>query len=377
MRWMRGHMFIKKLAVIVLLVSCFSGCKLEHVTFAERKEYIRKAKVWHKTDISKMNVLAGPQNGLASVPEQEIRCTYQEPQEEIIGFSPKFKCKLPDGQIVRVKYSSRETLSEIAGTRLLWALGFYTDEVYPVKLRCVACPSKNLAKPSKDEPRVEKLIEGAIIERNFRGKEIAIYSDQGFKWEELDQIDPKFGGSTKAETEALKLLAVFMQHTDNKASQQRLGCYDEDIETKRFGELCKKPLIMIQDLGATFGQSSHEVRSSASMYLRGWKSQPVWNLAKEDAHLKKTGRKICIGYLEPAIGGELFDPEISEEGRQFLANLLNQLTDKQIDDIFRVARAERTDERIVENDQEMPVRVQDWVEVFKMKRQEINDHKCN
>ena len=35
------------------------------------REYIRKAKVWHKTDISKMNVLAGPQNGLASVPEQE------------------------------------------------------------------------------------------------------------------------------------------------------------------------------------------------------------------------------------------------------------------------------------------------------------------
>ena len=134
---------------------------------------------------------------------------------------------------------------------------------------------------------------------------------------------------------------------------------------------------MIQDLGATFGQSSKEVESSSSMYLRGWKSQPVWNLVKEDAYLKKTGRKICIGYLVPAIGGELFDPEISDEGRQFLADLLNQLTDKQIEDLFRVARAERTDERIVENGQERPVRVQDWVDAFKMKRQEINDHKCN
>ena len=376
MRWMRGHMLIRKLAVSFLLVSCFTGCKLEHVTFAERKEYIRKAKVWHKTDIPRMNLFAGPQNG-HFVPEQEVRCTYQEPKEKITGFSPKFKCKLPDGQIVRVKYSSRETLSEIAGTRLLWALGFYTDEVYPVKLRCVACPSKNPAKPSKDEPRVEMLIENAIIERNFRGKEIAIYSDQGFKWDELDQIDPKVGGSTKAETEALKLLAVIIQHTDNKASQQRIGCYAEEIEKKKLFEVCKKPVIMIQDLGATFGQSSKEVESSSSMYLRGWKSQPVWNLVKEDAYLKKNGRKICIGYLVPAIGGELFDPEISDEGRQFLADLLNQLTDKQIEDLFRISRAERTDEKIVENGQERPVRVQDWVKVFKMKRQEINDHKCN
>ena len=84
------------------------------------------------------------------------------------------------------------------------------------------------------------LIEDAIMERNFRGKEIAIYSDQGFKWEELDQIDPKAGGSTKAETEALKLLAVFIQHTDNKASQQRIGCYAEDIEKKNDCLKCAK-----------------------------------------------------------------------------------------------------------------------------------------
>jgi hypothetical protein len=369
-------MLLKKAVIIVLLVP-FSGCKLDHTTFAARREFIRKTKVWHKTDVSKMNILVGPKSEIAFVPEQEVRCTYQEPKEKSGGFSPKFKCKLPNGEVVRIKYNSRETLSEIAGTRLLWALGFYTDEVYPVKLRCINCPSKNPTNPSKEEPRVEMLIEGAILERNFRGNQIGVYSDQGFSWKDLDEIDPKAGGSSKAETEALKLLAVLIQHTDNKPSQQRLGCYTEDIETKHMIEVCNRPLMMIQDLGATFGQSSKEVESSSSMYLRGWKSQPVWNLAKEDDFLKKNGRNICIGHLVPSIGGELFDPPILEEGRSFLADLLNQLTDKQIEDLFRVARAERTDEKFIENGKERPVRVEDWVEVFKTKRKEINDRRCD
>jgi hypothetical protein len=245
-----------------------------------------------------------------------------------------------------------------------------------VKIRCLKCPSKNLTKPSKEEARIERIIEGAIVERNFSGKEISVYHDEGWNWDELDQVDPKSGGSSKAETEALKLLAVFIQHTDNKPSQQRLGCYEDHIEEKRWRETCKMPVMMIQDLGATFGQSNNKVEASAAMYLRGWKSQPVWNTAKEELHFKEHGQKVCIGNLVPALGGELADPEIKEEGRVFLADLLNQLSDKQLEDLFRVARAEKTDEKILENDRLRSVIVQDWVDAFKMKRDEINNHSC-
>jgi hypothetical protein len=370
-----GVVWTPALLTAILLAFCLAGCTLEHQTYAARKQYIRRAKVWHKTDVSKMNILAGP-NTLGIASEQEIRCTYQEPKETVAGFSPKFKCKLPDGHVVRVKFSSREILAEVAGTRLLWALGFYTDEVYPVKVRCFRCPSKNLAKPTKDEPRIERLIENAIIERNFPGKQIGVYGDQGWSWKELDDVDPKVGGSAKAETEALKLLTVFIQHTDNKPSQQRLACYSNDILRKRMSEVCKNPLMMIQDLGATFGQSGKEVEASSAMYLRGWKSVPVWNVLKEEAFFKRNSRRICIGNLVPAIGGDFFDPEISEEGRSFLADLLNQLTDQQIEDLFRVARVEITDEKVTENGSERTVRIQDWVESFKMKRDEVNAHRC-
>jgi hypothetical protein len=130
--------------------------------------------------------------------------------------------------------------------------------------------------------------------------------------------------------------------------------------------------MMIQDLGATFGQSGKEVEASSAMYLRGWKSVSVWNSVKEEAYFKKNTRRICIGNLVPAIGGDLFDPEILEEGRAFLADLLNQLTDQQLEDLFRVARTEITDEKIIENGKERAVRIQDWVEAFKAKRDEIN-----
>ena len=46
----------------------------------------------------------------------------------------------------------------------------------------------------------------------------------------------------------------------------------------------------------------------------------------------------CVAYLPKSSSGTLESPRISEEGRQFLANLLVQLTDVQLHDLFEVAR---------------------------------------
>ena len=50
---------------------------------------------------------------------------------------------------------------------------------------------------------------------------------------------------------SLKLLAVFLQHTDTKTEQQRLLCVDEpDLEHP---QRCQQPLLMLDDVGLTFG----------------------------------------------------------------------------------------------------------------------------
>lgn len=318
-----------------------------------------------------MDIMAGPQNEISVPPEQEVTCKFVEPKTRSKGFSPKFKCKLNNGATVRVKYSSRETYSEIAATRLLWALGFYTDEVYPVKLRCLGCPKDNPSHPAKGEPRVEMVFNDAIIERSFPGEEIGEFRDEGWKWEELDQVDPKSGGSSRADVDALKLLAVFLQHSDSKPPQQRLACYPNDLGQEFLRQTCKQAVLMVQDLGATFGMSAPKVEAFSSMYLRGWESEPIW---KTDLEQKEKGS--CVGNVVPSLGGDLQDPQISEEGRKFLSDRLNELTDQQITNLFIVARAEKTDETLQEQGRERKVTVDDWVRVFKKKQQEINEHRC-
>jgi hypothetical protein len=366
---LRSHISsnIRKILVVLIALSVLDACKLWQIPNWTRKQYLRKGKVWHKTEIPRMDILAGPQNDIAVPAEQEVTCKFVEPKKRSSGFSPKFKCTLNNGAMVRVKYSSRETYAEIAATRLLWALGFYTDEVYPVKLRCLGCPKNNPSHPAKDEPRVEMVFQDAIMERNFPGTEIGEFSDQGWKWGELDQVDPKFGGSSRAEVDALKLLAVFLQHSDSKPPQQRLACYPDDLGQNFFRQICERPVLMVQDLGATFGISAPKVEAFSSMYLRGWESEPIWKLETKDT---------CIGNVIPSLGGDLRDPKISEEGRKFLSDLLNQLTDQQIANLFIVARAENTDETLQDQGRNRDVTVDDWVRVFKKKRIEINDHHC-
>jgi len=76
--------------------------------------------------------------------------------------------------------------------------------------------------------------------------------------------------------------------------------------------------------------------------------------------------------MRPAAGGvtdrevgESRNPRISEAGRAFLASRLLLLSDQQIRDLFRAARAERRDGTI-----------NDWVRVFKRKRDEIVKARC-
>ena len=59
--------------------------------------------------------------------------------------------------------------------------------------------------------------------------------------------------------------------------------------------------------------------------------------------------------------------QFSEAGRRFLADLLVQLSDAQLHDLFDVARFTRRD----------PTRtVDDWVRAFKQKRDEIVNATC-
>src|SRR5947208_1084143 len=107
------------LLVLMLIASApalFSDETMWRVADKARKDFLRRGQIWHKTEISSANILAGPQSNVSVAPETEVTCQYVEQHGSPSGYAPKFECKLPSQEIVRVKFHTHETYAEVAGT---------------------------------------------------------------------------------------------------------------------------------------------------------------------------------------------------------------------------------------------------------------------
>ena len=175
-----------------------------------------------------------------------------------------------------------------------------------------------------------------------------------------DRVEPTVGGAPVAHRDALKLLATMIQHTDNKAEQQRLFCAPGETVDER-GEPCLHTFMMTSDVGLTFGHANLFNRNQVgSVNIEQWSRAPIWSDPKR-----------CVAELSQSQTGTLGHPVISEAGRKFLADLLVQLSDKQVHDLFDVARfPERTGPSI------RPATIEDWVAAFNQKRDAIVNHTC-
>jgi hypothetical protein len=277
------------------------------------------------------------------------------------GTSRKFRCAIGD-DVVKVRYGATngEVEGAVLATRLLWALGFVADRVYPVVVRCRGCSSDPWNRRAPEAG--EHLFDPAVIERNPPGQEMDGKDDGGWSWPELDLVDERLGGATEAQRDALMLLAAFMQHTDTKPEQQRLLCAPDALNDN--GE-CTQPFMFTHDVGLTFGRANaFNHASTGSVNFVEWSRTPVWRGA--------TG---CQAYLSKSNTGTLENPRISEEGRQFLADLLVELTDRQLRDLFTVAKVDRRP-RDPGHANEAPATIDEWVRAFQRKRTEVVMRRC-
>jgi len=324
------------------------------VSKEQRLAAIRRAQVWIPTDIPSMNLRQGPLGKGSFAPEELVTCDYIEKAME--GNSPKFTCVLPGDDDVKVKYgrSNGEVFGEVATTRLLWALGFGADRMYPVRVECHGCPPEFKGAPRKGGAPV--LVEPATIERKMSGHAIETKDNSGWSWPELDLVDARAGGATRAQIDGLRLLASLLQHTDSKPAQQRLLCLPDEEKHKTNPAECAAPMMMLNDVGLTFGHANTFNRNGpGSVNFEEWSKTPVWK--------DSSG---CVGNISKSMTGTLEHPAISEAGRAFLAGLLAQLSDAQLHDLFDVSRfalrsGHSTDE---------------WVAAFKRKRAEVADRSC-
>jgi hypothetical protein len=334
---------------------------LKNLSVNEREITLRRARVWQPIDTRSLDLAAGPPLSSAQRIGEQLSCRFVFPEKPLTGSTPKFLCEVRPGDVVKVKYGDKngEVYSEIAASRLFWALGFKADRMYPARISCQGCPTDPFAASKADwhrgKPRdVGRYVwDPAAVERPLPGSAIEVPGFEGWAWPELDNVDPRAGGALRAHVDALRLLAVFVQHSDSKPEQQDLMCAPEGVKRDRAGnETCTSPWLVVKDLGTTFGKAT--ALNNSKMDLDDWSGARIW---REGA--------ACVGDLSRSLTGSLENPRISEAGRKFLAGRLSLLRDQQIRDLFSAAMAGRRDGT-----------VDDWVRVFKRKRDEIVKARC-
>jgi hypothetical protein len=367
-------------------------------TSKDRLNAMHSAALFVPGKVSEANIAAGPpqQKHLFQIHDgDKLICDFKTPGNKMGGKTPKFGCQItsvesadgkkqtltPDIQEddpIKVKFGAtdNEVFAEIVATRLMWAMGYYADAWYPVQVECHGCPENPISGSGAATTRTYAV---ANIVRKLPGKKMTEVgkSEQGWSWKELDAAN----GRPVYERDGLKLLAAFIQHSDNKPPQQRLSCHNVDVDgkTQPPTTTCDRSTMLVQDVGATFGSGGwFTSNTAAKMNIDNWSGKKLWRSSGTDA-----APHACQANLRKSLTAKdgLSDPKISEDGRRFDAGLMCQLSDQQIEELFRAARVaampkyHNQDGSFKPGIDEASV-VHQWVEAFKKKREDIASARC-
>jgi len=295
-----------------------------------REDALARATVWTRPAVPLPQVDLGRNPG--PFPEPAL-CRFQP--SEPSGATPKFECVFEGGEVLKVKYGKNpEIHSEAVASRLLAALGFGADRIFLVEtLRCFGCPIDpySFTKTTVVDPRAFVDFHNVSVERRLEGKAIVGKGEEGWSWEELDEAQATGRGASRAERDALRLMAVLLNNWDNRKDNQRLLCLPDGYPSEPSGH-CGKAIAYMHDIGGTLGRvqgTLTRVRGKGSeerkLDVDAWSKVPVWK-----------DRAACtVGIKSPRLHGATFDGvTISESGRRLLADQLAQLTPAQMQSLF-------------------------------------------
>jgi hypothetical protein len=230
--------------------------------------------------------------GKKLVPRTDVG--YRFIEKDTNGFSPNFDIEDPSGRRWDAKFG-REAKSEVAASRLLWAVGFYQPPVYHVSAwRIEGGPEA-----------------GPQPEARFRYEDPTWKGDGMWSWRE----NPFLG---TRELNGLIVMNVLINNWDVKASNNKK--YVREGQTPR-------RIYVVKDLGQSFGRS-------VSMFL-GSQSNPN-DFAQQGFIKKVEGDEVEFDFkpilLNPGVGEGIHVEDVLWTCRR-----LAQLSDAQLRDAFRAA----------------------------------------
>ena len=172
----------------------------------DRLEAMHAASLFAPKAVAEAIILEGPAQSKKQFQlhfNDKVICDFAAPGSQMGGKTPKFSCQITrvessdggvqtltpemDEEPVKVKFGAddNEIYAEVAATRLMWALGYYADSWFPVRVECHNCPENPISGSGAAGTR---MFDPATIVRKYPGHKMYVSGneEQGWSWKELD-----------------------------------------------------------------------------------------------------------------------------------------------------------------------------------------------
>jgi hypothetical protein len=297
-------------ALLVILVSAAVGILAQKKD--EKADKTGRPIMWEQVTVAERDLLLGP--GGEEMRPDVSRVEFVEEQKG--GYSTKYKIKDATGHTWVAKIGN-EAQSETAAVRLLWALGYKTEINYLVP---------ELTIPGKG---------------SFTNVRLEARPDDVRRLDQWQWNDNPFKG--KRELQGLKIMMSFLNNWDMKNANNVVLKTGDELQ------------YVISDLGVTFGKTGS---NGMTLFWRIGRSRNSPDEYAESDFVKdlKNGK---IKFAFNGKGMELLKDITVDDGR-WLAVLLNQLTDKQIQDAFRAANYSDADVALLTQSVKSRIRALDF-----------------
>jgi hypothetical protein len=279
--------------------------------------------LWREpSDIASRDLIYG-QGGKKHAPDPNGKFTFDK--EDLKGTNPKFSVKDADGTKWKVKLGV-EAKPETAATRLVWAVGYSTNEDYFLPKLMVDGLSDRLKRGQKLEQA-----DGSFL--NARLKRSVKDEEKGGTWKWRDnpfESSREFGG--------LRVMMALINNWDLK-----------DVNNAAYDTESGK-LYMVTDLGASFGTTgeslSHERSKGNLQQYR--KSRFITKTTATYVSFGSPSRPAPLFVFNPhefisRVHMEWIGHRIPREDVRWIAVELAKLSPQQIRDAFRAAGYSQAD----------------------------------
>jgi len=252
-------------------------------------------------------------------------------KEDKTGASPKFRVKDARGVNWTVK-TGIEAQAETVATRLVWAMGYFTEEAYYLDRAEI----KNLPQLSRGRESIESgsIVRGARFEPRRKG--VA----RGAIW---DWLKNPFIGSR--ELDGLKVLMVLLANYDTRLENNRV-LYQKDEAS---GQMQAR--YVVTDIGATLGKvgglGGKRVKNSledfkASNFIVGVDNGIVeFDYSTQPKGAGKFASLFSPGYGKSQANKEKAMRRIPVANAHWMGEMLSRLSKDQLEDAFRAANYDK------------------------------------